>query len=111
MSELISALDGFAVTDVHHLPETVLLTETELLLETRNRLDGLIAVRLQAVDVRDVTVSECGRQTRSWLIEEQYLAPGEATRRMWVARRLPAHPMIADLLLAGRISHDHAHVI
>jgi hypothetical protein len=30
---------------------------------------------------------------------------------MWVARRLPAHPVLAAALLAGEISHDHAQVI
>jgi Domain of unknown function (DUF222) len=111
VSELMSALDGYTATDLHGLPETGLLGETETLLEARNRLDGLIALRLQAVDVREVTVSECGRATRAWLVEEQYLSPAEAKRRMWVARRLPAHPQITDLLLAGVITHEHAQVI
>jgi hypothetical protein len=56
-----------------------LLDETETLLATRTPLDGLIAVRLQAADVRDVTVAECARTTRSWLVEDQHLSPAEAS--------------------------------
>jgi hypothetical protein len=111
LGDLDTVISSLATVDAHGLSDTDLLDETETLLATRNTLDGLIAVRLQAADVRDVTVAECGRTTRSWLVEDQHLSPAEASRRMWVARRLPAHPQLADLLLAGRISHDHAQLI
>lgn len=107
----MSALDALTAADRHGMPETVLLAETELLLEARCRLDGLLAHHLQALDARDVTVTEHGRQTKSWLIEAELLSPREAGQRMWVARRLPAHPALAVALLAGEISHDHAQVI
>jgi hypothetical protein len=96
---------------VHTVAETVLLCDTEMRLEARSRLGGVIARRLQAMGVRDVSVMECGRQTKGWLVEEQRLAPADAARRMWLARRLPAHPGVADALSAGEINHDHAHVI
>jgi Domain of unknown function (DUF222) len=111
LAELDTAITAFSATDVHALPETVLLTETETLLETRKVLDGLIAVRLQAADVRDATVAERGRQSTSWLIEDLHLSPTEAKQRMWVARRLVEYPAIRELLLAGQISHQHALVI
>ena len=101
MSELLSALDSLAVTDLHQLPETSLLVETETLLEAKNRLDGLIAVHLQALDARDVTVAECGRHTRSWLVEEQHLPADEAGQRLRVARALPFHPAIGQAMLDG----------
>lgn len=111
MSELLSVIDSFAAVDVHHMAEPALLVQTEMLLDARHRLDAAIAVHVQAVDVREVTVSECGRATTSWLVEEQHLSPTEAKRRMWVARRLPEHPAIAGLLRAGQIGHEHALVI
>jgi hypothetical protein len=111
MSELLSLLDTLASVDVHGLPEPVLLVETEMLLDARSRLDGVIARHLQALDVREVTVSECGRSTRSWLVEEQHLSADEATRRMTVARTLPYRPSLGAALLAGDISHDAARII
>jgi Domain of unknown function (DUF222) len=111
MSELMSLIDSYTTADVHHLAEPALLVETEMLIEAQNRLGAAVALHLQAMDVRDVTVNECGRQPKSWLIEEQHLSPKDAGRRMWVARRLPAHPAVADALVAGDITHDHAQII
>jgi hypothetical protein len=73
MSELLSVIDALAVLDVHGLPAPVLLMAVEELITARDRLDAVIARGLQALDVGDVTVIECGRQTRSWLVEEQHL--------------------------------------
>jgi hypothetical protein len=42
VSQLLSAIDGFTVTDVHGLAEPALLAETDLLLEARSRLDGVL---------------------------------------------------------------------
>ena len=111
MSELLSAIDALATVDVHDLAEPTLLSETEMLLQAQARLDGLIALRLQALEARDVTVAECGRAAKSWLIEEQHLTPADAARRMWVARQLPARPEVAAALIAGEINHDHAKVL
>jgi len=73
MSELLSVIDALAVLDVHGLPAPALLMAVEELITARDRLDAVIARGLQALDVGDVTVIECGRQTRSWLVEEQHL--------------------------------------
>jgi Domain of unknown function (DUF222) len=62
MSELLSVIDTYAATDVHALAGPALLVETELLIDARCRLDALIASHLKALEVREVTVSECGRQ-------------------------------------------------
>jgi hypothetical protein len=111
MSDLLSVIDAFAGCDAHQMAESSLLSETEMLLEARSRLDGVIAGRLLAMDVREVSVAECGRQLRSWLIEEQHLAPKEAGRRLWVARRLPAHPDVAAALTGGEINAEHVQLI
>ena len=63
MSELLSVLDSLAADDVHAMAEPTLLVRTETLLAARNKLDAEIARSLQALDVRDVTVHECGRTT------------------------------------------------
>jgi hypothetical protein len=111
MSELRSALDALVALDVHAMAEPVLLVGIEELLDAKDRLDGVLATHLQAADVRAVTVAEYGRTTRSWLIEDQRLSPKEASRRMALARDLPAHPQTRTALLDAEISHAHAEVI
>jgi hypothetical protein len=111
MSELFSVLDGLVADDVHHLPEPVLLAQTEMLLTARNKLDSAIARHLQALDAREVTVTEAGRSTRSWLIEDASLSAPEAGQRLNVARALPTHPQFAAALSSGEISHEHIRVI
>lgn len=64
MSELFSALGSLGADDVHAMSEPALLVRTEMLLAARDMLDGEIARSLQAADVREVTVNECGRTTR-----------------------------------------------
>jgi hypothetical protein len=111
MSELFSVIDALAGDDVHAIAESALLNRTETLLTARNKLDAEIARSLQATDIREVTTAECGRASRSWLIEEQFLAPEEAGRRLNVARALPFHPILAAAFAAGQLSHDHVRVI
>jgi Domain of unknown function (DUF222) len=111
MSELLSGIDTLATVDVHSIPEPALLVALEELLTAKDRLDAVIALHLQAADVRGVTVNECGRTTRSWLIEDAHLGPAEASRRLALARDLPTHPQLRTALLAGDLSHHHAQVI
>jgi hypothetical protein len=67
MSELLSVIDAMTAIDAHHLPGSFALTRMEELIEARDRLDGVIAQGLQAMDIADVTVGECGRTTgRGW---------------------------------------------
>lgn len=111
MSEVLSAIDALSAVDPHSVPDAVLLAEIEGLLQARDRLDGLIARRLQVADSRHVTVAECGRTTRSWLVEEMRLSPVEAGQRMAVARALPFLATVGAALDAGDISAEHARAI
>jgi hypothetical protein len=111
VSELLSVIDTALSVDVHAVPETSLLTHTETLVEARDRIDAALSVSLQAMDVRQVAVNECGRTTRSWLVEDQRLGSTDAGQRMWVARQLPFHPEIRAAFLAGDINHEHVRVI
>jgi hypothetical protein len=111
MSELTSVIDALACDDVHLMADSALLARTEGLLVARNKLDAEIERSLQAADSRGSTVAECGRQSRGWLIEEEFLSPKEAGRRLWLARRLPAFPMVAAALADGAINLEHARII
>ena len=111
MSELLSVIDAEAGIDAHQLPGSFALTRMEELIEARDRLDAVIAHGLQAMDVADVTVGECGRTTRSWLVEEVYRSPTEAGRMLAAARAMPVYPGLAAAFTAGDISAEHVRVI
>ncbi|HEX3907091.1 MAG TPA: DUF222 domain-containing protein [Mycobacteriales bacterium] len=111
MSELLSVIDAMTAIDAHHLPGSFALTRMEELIEARDRLDGVIAQGLQAMDIADVTVGECGRTTRSWLVEDQRRSPREAGRMMGAARAMPFYPDLAAAFTAGDISAEHIRVI
>ncbi len=81
--------------DAHALPDTSLLVSAESILTVINRLEGVLTARLQVMHVRDVTTAECGRKTRSWLIEDQHLGAEAASKLMTVVKALPTHPVIA----------------
>jgi hypothetical protein len=97
--------------DPHSLPDCLLVESTEALLTLRRRLDGVLARRLQVMDTRDATTSECGRSTRAWLVEDQQLSQADACSRLAVARTYPTRPAIVDAMLAGEATQDQAKVI
>jgi hypothetical protein len=102
---------GDARDDPHSLGSAALIVELEELIEVRDRLDAVIARRLQAADVIDATVDECGRSVRGWLVEELRRSPLDAKRTVFLARCLPEHPAVAAAFDAGDISAEHARVI
>jgi hypothetical protein len=109
--QLTAAVARLLAVDPRDSAEADRLDEVERLLTFRHQLDAAISQRLQVIDVADTTVAQTGRATRSWLIEEHHLNPGEATKRMRVARALPTHPYLDKALTAGEISLDHANAI
>jgi hypothetical protein len=111
MSQLLSVIDAMRATDPHALGSASLVVELEELIEARDKLDAVIARRVQAADVIDATVDECGRTVRGWLIEEIRRSPLDARRTMFLARSLPEHPAVGAAFDAGDISAEHAHVI
>ena len=108
---LESGVRALVETDPHTLADTALLTSTESIVGLVNQLSGVLASRLQVIDVREATVAECGRHTRGWLVEELHLAEETASRLLSVATALPFCPALEVALLAGEITLDHARVI
>jgi hypothetical protein len=104
VSELLSVIDATAAIDPHTIGSAGLIS-------ARDRLDAVIASRLQAADAIQATVDECGRSTRGWLVEELRRSPTEARRSVFVARSLPAHPRVTVTFAAGDISAEHTRVI
>ena len=108
---LAEDISRLVAQDPHSLPDVLLVASTAELLTLRRRLDGVLARRLQVMDTRDATTSECGRSTRAWLVEEQQLSPAEASSRLQVARSAVARPAIVDAMLAGEATQDQAKLI
>ena len=111
LTQLEAAVDALASVDLRSVPEAHRLAHQEKLLELRNRLDAIELHGLQRIDTDETTIAATGRATRSWLVEEAQLNPGEATRRLRLARALPAYPNVDAALSAGRIGPDSARVI
>jgi hypothetical protein len=97
--------------DPRETAEADRLTQVEALFTVRSQLDAVIDSWVQVIDTADTTVAETGKATRSWLIEEHHLNPGEASTRMRVARALSSHPYLAKAREAGEISLEHANAI
>lgn len=109
--ELQAAVDKFCASDPRDTSEVYRLAEHEALLEIQNKLAAASMHQLQVIDVAETTVAESGRGTRSWLIEEQQVNPGEASKRMRVSRALPTHPYVDKAFSAGEFGIDAANVI
>ena len=108
---IAEAMPPLVAQDPHCLPDVLLLESTEMLLTLRRRLDGVIARRLQVIDTRDVTTIERGYATRTWLVEDQQLAPHEAGARLALARSSITRPAIVEAMLAGEATQDQAKLI
>jgi hypothetical protein len=107
--ELIAeAIRLLAAQDAHDLTDDMLVRQTEALLMAEDKLDGIMARRMQVMDVRNVTAFECGRALRGWLVETQMRSDVDADRRTSVARALPDRPVIEAALVDGQISLEHA---
>jgi hypothetical protein len=111
VAELQAAVDQTLAADPRDTAEVHRLGELETLQRLTNQLHYAEVTRLQVIDVAETTIAETGRATRSWLIEEQQLNPGEASKRLRVARALPTHPTMDKVFAAGDISLDHANTI
>jgi hypothetical protein len=105
------AIDGVVAADPRMLPAAQRLAHHERLLQLRSRLEAAELHSLQALHEDEVTVEECGRPTKSWLVEEAHLNPGEAGTRLRLSRGLAAYPRVDAGLGAGAFSPEHARVI
>ena len=108
---MTDALDRAAAVDARALSADELLADLEASFALEAKLKAFQASRLECAHAIEATTTLCGRTTRSWLIEEQRLDPGEAARRMRLARGLPDAPTVFAALAAGDISAEHALVI
>lgn len=108
---LEAAVDALARLDLRDVPEVYRLGNQEKLMELRSRLDAVELHGLQRLDADETTITYTGRATRSWLVEEQFVNPGESHKRLRLSRALVFYPNVDAALSAGRFSAEHARVI
>ncbi len=111
MSELLSVIDSYAAADVAAMPSPAQPERLEELLAAERRLQAEIARSLHVARAKDVTVGECGLQTRSWLIAEAGLTPADAGRRTALARQVAGFPRVADAWATGDIGEAHVRAL
>jgi hypothetical protein len=111
MADLQSLLDPIIDADPHAIPNPIMLEEIADLFVAQRRIDAAIDRRLQACEVRGITVSERGRCTRSWLVEELQVSSEEAGQRIRTGWAMINHPALGAALEAGAVSAEQARVI
>src|SRR4051794_12013631 len=111
MQALNADIAQLRTVDVTALDATRQVNMAEALITATHQLNALTASVLAAAHTSDATVVECGRATRSWLVEEQYLGPHDASNRMRLAHGLPSAPAAQAAFSDGAISDDHALII
>jgi len=111
LEQLSTALAAVAALDVHDLADSSLVCGLEEMLTIEARLRAVQTRWLAAAEARDSTVSECGRSTRWWLIEEHNLSRSDAAGRIKLATQLPAYPALEDAFAAGDVTDAQAGVI
>jgi hypothetical protein len=111
VSELRSAIDGFAAVDVRDLTDVQLADELAELQRAVNRLDAQFERRLAVFDARGIAEQRGQLSTASWLTHELRIDPAEASWRVRLARRVSQIPQAAAAFVAGDIAVEHARVI
>ena len=111
IDQLEQVADTLTQLDPHDLPDTLLLEWTARILRVQRRLDAAVCDQLLVIDTRDATTNEHACTTKAWLVEEQQLAPGNAARRLKVARTSVTRPAVLDAMRAGDATLDQAGLI
>ena len=106
-----AALSAYRAVDPTGQPVEELLGDLQALLALRDQVDGLIARRLEVVEVSDATAVECGLSTRAWLQSVARLSAYDAGQRMLVGRSLASAPVLAEAVEDGAVGHDSARII
>jgi hypothetical protein len=111
MSELLSAIDTLAATDLDGTLDAERGAELRELYLSRTRLDAQINRRLGHFDARGLGAADGASSTQSWLRAHARLAPAEAAGEVHTARGLRDFATTAAAWEAGEINRQHARAI
>ena len=111
MSELLSALDELAGTDVDALSADGVLDLVAGLVTASNRMAAVLTSAIRAADRREAYRRDGAVSMKSWLRGSCRMAPDQATATVSTGRRLEQLPETAAAFASGEISAAHARVI
>jgi hypothetical protein len=111
MSELRSALDQLAESDLGALSEDALLDLAGELVTASNRLAASLTAAVRAADRREAYRRDGAVSKKAWLRGSCRMAPEQATATVSTGRRLEQLPATAAAFADGTISATHARVI
>jgi hypothetical protein len=111
IAALQAAIEGVRAMDWQELSDAAAVTACEQLLTAESQLRAAQTRLIARIDQTGASEVECGRLTRSWLIEEQLLAPADAGKRIDLARGLRSRPATEKAFDAGDLTADQASII
>ena len=111
VTDVVAAVEKARADDRLITSPATLLADTTALLDAMTLLGSLVVDRLTEAAQVNATHVEYGRGMRAWLVEDEMLAAGEASRFVQLATHLPVYPATRDALRTARISLAHAHAI
>lgn len=111
MSELLSALDELAETDLDELPPDGLLDLVAGLVTATNRMAAVLTSAVRAADRREAYRRDGAVTMKAWLRGSCRMGPAEATATVSTGRRLEQLPATAAAFVDGAISATHTRVI
>jgi hypothetical protein len=111
VSELLSALDELAETDLDELSPDGLLDLVAGLVTATNRVTAVLTSAVRAADRREAYRRDGAVTMKAWLRGSCRMAPAEATATVSTGRRLEQLPATAAAFADGAISATHARVI
>ncbi|MGY1886327.1 DUF222 domain-containing protein [Blastococcus sp. SYSU DS0753] len=111
MSELLSALDELAATDLAEFSDDGLLDLVGSLVAATNRMAAALTTAVRAADRREAYRRDGAVSMKAWLRGSCRMAPEQATATVSTGRRLEQLPETAAAFAAGAISAAHARVI
>jgi len=111
VSELRSALDDLAGTDLAELSDDTLLDLIGELSTTANRVAAVLTSAVRAADRREAYRRDGAVSMKAWLRGSCRMAPEQATATVSTGRRLEHLPETAAAFAAGEIGATHARVI
>jgi hypothetical protein len=108
MDQLLAAADAVLAEDPVMFNDFELLGNADALITLRNRFDYALSGVLSTMWTNDTTVDAFGQPVKAWLHQDEKLSKADAGKRVFVARALAEHPVVAGAFKAGEISLDHA---
>jgi hypothetical protein len=105
---VVELLDGLLGQDVSGSDDLSLADDLTVLQLARNLLDAEFLRRLAVFDARGGAATDHALSTQSWLRSQCRLSATAARGRVVVARRLREAGPLADVMVSGQISYEHA---